>query len=80
MPQYFTLAEAERMLPEVERLLRDALFQKTEYQTAEEEFNRTTQRIRMAGGSRLFSRSEPAATPAPPHSRTPSSASNRWAC
>jgi hypothetical protein len=53
MPQYFTLAEAERMLPEVERLLRDALFQKTEYQTAEEEFNRTTQRIRMAGGSRV---------------------------
>jgi hypothetical protein len=53
MPRYFTLAEAERMLPEVERLLRDALFQKTEYQAAEEEFNRTTQRIRMAGGSRV---------------------------
>lgn len=41
------------MLPEVERLLRDALFQKTEYQAAEDEFNRTTQRIRMAGGSRV---------------------------
>lgn len=41
------------MLPEVERLLRDALFQKTEYQAADEEFNRTTQRIRMAGGSRV---------------------------
>ena len=53
MPQYFTLAEAERMLPEVERILRDALFQKTEYQAAEDEFNRTTERIRMAGGSRV---------------------------
>jgi hypothetical protein len=53
MPRHFTLAEAEAMLPEVERILRDALFQKTEYQAAEEEFNRTTQRIRMAGGSRV---------------------------
>ena len=53
MPRYFTLAEAERTLPEVERLLRDAIFHKIEYQSAEEEFNRTTQRIRMAGGSRV---------------------------
>jgi hypothetical protein len=53
MPRYFTLAEAESMLPEVERALRDALFHKAEYQAADEELNRNTQRIRMAGGSRV---------------------------
>jgi hypothetical protein len=53
MSRHFTLSEAERMLPEVDRVLRDALFHKSEYQTAEEEFSRHTQRIRMAGGSRV---------------------------
>jgi hypothetical protein len=53
MPRYYTLAEAELMLPEVDRNLRDALFHKSEYQTAEEELNLNTQRIRMAGGSRV---------------------------
>jgi len=53
MPRYFTLAEAQQMLPEVDRALRDALFHKSEYQAADEEFNRNTERIRMAGGSRV---------------------------
>lgn len=53
MPRHFTLAEAEQMLPEVDRALRDALFHKSEYQAADEELNRNTQRIRMAGGSRV---------------------------
>jgi hypothetical protein len=53
MPRHFTLAQAEQMLPEVEQALRDALFHKSEYQAAEEELNRNTQRIRMAGGSRV---------------------------
>ena len=53
MPRYFTLIEAEQMLPEVDRTLRDALFHKSEYQSADEELNRNTQRIRMAGGSRV---------------------------
>src|SRR5437867_11793872 len=53
MPRHFTLAQAEQMLPEVEHALRDALFHKAEYQAAEEELNRNTQRIRMAGGSRV---------------------------
>jgi hypothetical protein len=51
MGRLFTLAQAERALPEVERLLRDALFHKAQYQTAEEELARTVQKIRMAGGS-----------------------------
>jgi hypothetical protein len=53
MPRYFTLTEAERMLPEVDRALRDALFHKAEYQAADAELNATMQGIRMAGGSRV---------------------------
>ena len=53
MPRHFTLAQAEKMLPDVEQALRDALFHKAEYQAADEELNANTQRIRMAGGSRV---------------------------
>lgn len=53
MSRYFSLQEAERVLPEVERALRDAISQKAEYQAAEGDLNRATQRIRMAGGSRV---------------------------
>jgi len=53
MSRHFTLAQAEQLLPEVEQALRDALFHKSEYQAAEEELNQSTQRIRMAGGSRV---------------------------
>ena len=41
------------MLPEVDRALRDALFHKAEYQSAEDALNATMQGIRMAGGSRV---------------------------
>jgi hypothetical protein len=53
MPRYFTLAEAERTLPEVERALRDALFQREEYQRAHEALESSKTRIRMSGGSRV---------------------------
>ena len=53
MPQYFTLHQAQRLLPEVERLLRDALFHKHEFQKAHEELEQINDRIRMAGGSRV---------------------------
>jgi hypothetical protein len=53
MPRHFTLAEAERALPEVDRALRDALFHKAEYQAAEDALTATMQGIRMAGGSRV---------------------------
>jgi hypothetical protein len=53
MPRYFTLAEAERALPEVESALRDILFQRAAYQKAHEEMENNTKRIRMAGGSRV---------------------------
>src|SRR5262245_22348116 len=50
MPRYFTHAEATALLPRVERHLRDALFAKSEYQTAEEEFLEMQKRIQMSGG------------------------------
>ena len=53
MPRYFTLAEAERLLPEVERALRDALFHKAEYQKADDELDQHHHRIRMSGGMRV---------------------------
>jgi hypothetical protein len=53
MPRYFTVAESERLLPEVERALRDALFHKAEYLKADEELEASNHRIRVAGGSRV---------------------------
>jgi hypothetical protein len=53
MAQYLTRSEAERRLPDVERALTDAIFHKAEYQKADGELDRSTERIRMAGGSRV---------------------------
>ncbi|HLH42645.1 MAG TPA: DUF2203 domain-containing protein [Bryobacteraceae bacterium] len=53
MTQYFTLAEAERLIPEVERLLRDAVFHRAEAVKARREIEAASERIRMAGGSRV---------------------------
>ena len=53
MPRYFTLAESERLLPEVESALRQAIFHRAEYQKADQELDASHQRIRMAGGSRV---------------------------
>ena len=51
--RYFTLLEAQRALPEVERHLREALFHKAESQKAQDDMDRTTERIRMSGGARV---------------------------
>lgn len=53
MSRYFTLAEAERMIPAVERSLRDAISQKSEYESANRELTDAVEKIRMAGGSRV---------------------------
>ncbi|MBV8845388.1 MAG: DUF2203 domain-containing protein [Bryobacterales bacterium] len=53
MAQYFTLPEAERLLPRVERYLRDALLHREEAQKAHEELQATSEHIRMAGGVRV---------------------------
>jgi hypothetical protein len=53
MSRYFTLKEAESLLPEVERFLRDALFHKSEALKAHQELEATSERIRMSGGMRV---------------------------
>jgi hypothetical protein len=53
VPRYFTLTESERLLPEVERSLRDALFHKSEYTKADDELDGSVQHIRMSGGARV---------------------------
>ncbi len=55
MPRYFTLTEAEAALPAVEKVLKDALFLKSEYETAEREIEAVTQQIYLMGGVRLDS-------------------------
>lgn len=51
--RYFTLEEAERLIPEIERHVRDALFHKAEMQQASLELERTAERVRVSGGARL---------------------------
>jgi hypothetical protein len=53
VPRYFTLRQAERLLPEVERALREALVHKAEAEKAHHELEQASDRIRMAGGSRV---------------------------
>ena len=50
MPRFFTLQQAEQLLPEVESAIRDAISLKSEYQQAEEEWHRFSHRITMLGG------------------------------
>jgi hypothetical protein len=51
--RYFRLAEAERVLPDVERHLRDALFYKAEYERVHTQIEDTLERIRQSGGARI---------------------------
>ncbi len=51
MSRYFTIAEAERLLPKVEERIREALFLKAEHQRSDEEIRATTQRIFLSGGA-----------------------------
>jgi hypothetical protein len=53
MPHYFTLSEAERLLPEVERHLRDALLHRAEAVNAHRELEEKSERIRVLGGVRV---------------------------
>jgi len=53
MPRYFTLGESEKLLPKVERALRDAVFHKAEYQKADEELDTSLRHIRTSGGAQV---------------------------
>ena len=50
MSRRFTLHEAEELLPSIERLIRSAVAQKSEYQDAEEELESITRRVMVSGG------------------------------
>ncbi|MEO8594032.1 MAG: DUF2203 domain-containing protein [Candidatus Solibacter sp.] len=50
MAKRFTLAEAQGMIPEVDRLLRDALVAKVDYQDAERVIQEFTEHVMMMGG------------------------------
>ena len=53
MPRYFTLQQAEKLLPEVESAIRDAIHQKSVYQQAEEEWQGFASRVTLMGGLRV---------------------------
>lgn len=53
MPRYFKLDECQRLLPELEGALRDALFHKSEYQKADQELDDSVGHIRSSGGARV---------------------------
>jgi hypothetical protein len=50
MPRRFTLAEAQSLIPRVDRLLRDAIELKATYDAAEQEIQDFQQRVMMMGG------------------------------
>lgn len=50
MPRFFTLQQAEKLLPQVETAIRDAISLKSEYQQAEAEWETFSRRVTMLGG------------------------------
>jgi len=53
MPRYFTLREAQQLLPKVEEQVRQAVYLKAEHQKAEEEVNRILHQVMVSGGMLL---------------------------
>ena len=51
MPRYFTLEQAEGILPDIETALREALSYREKYQQIEKELQGIIERITMAGGA-----------------------------
>jgi hypothetical protein len=50
MPKRFTLVQAQSLIPQLDRLLRDAVQAKSEYQAAEQVIQEFTERVMMMGG------------------------------
>lgn len=53
MPRFFTLPQAEELLPEVERLVRSLVQAKQDYDSGEAELDALKQRITLLGGVAL---------------------------
>lgn len=53
MPRFFTLNHAEKLLPQVESAIREALERKAEYDQAEAEWQSFAQRVMLQGGMQV---------------------------
>jgi len=53
MPRFFTLQQAEKVLPDVASAIRDAISLKAEYERMESEWQRFSQRMSVMGGVRV---------------------------
>ena len=53
MTRHFTLEQAQRLLPEIEGLLRDAMYKHAEFQEAELELRRMQREVELSGGRRV---------------------------
>jgi len=60
MPRFFTLQQAEKLLPEVEAALQQTVALRSEYQAAETEWQHFSKRIALLGGV-LVDHSQPVA-------------------
>ena len=53
MPRFFTLTQAQKLLPQVESAIREAITRKAEYDQAEAECQSFSQRLRVTGGMQV---------------------------
>lgn len=53
MPRFFTLQQAENVLPNVASAIREAISRKAEYDAETAEWNRFSQRVALLGGVRV---------------------------
>lgn len=53
MPRYFTLRQAESLLPQIESKIREALYLKSEHERAGSQLRATAQKIHLSGGARI---------------------------
>jgi len=53
MPRFFTLSQAEKLLPQVEAAIREAIERKAEYDQAEAEWQGFSQRVMAQGGMQV---------------------------
>jgi hypothetical protein len=53
MPRFFTLQQAEKVLPDVASAIRDAISLKSDYERVESEWQNFSQRVSIMGGVRV---------------------------
>ncbi len=53
MPRFFTLQQAEKLLPDVDSAIREAIALKADYESCEGEWQNFTERVAVMGGVRV---------------------------